>query len=152
MAVASEANHVAASSTSSVISYTRRKAVDFRMGGVLAAGGAVGVELGQALQRLGSAVTLIEAGPRLLSREDPEAVALVTGRLEAEGVRILTETRALSEPLAATSAKASTQAGPYCLARSMIASGVTGRERGTTRSFFLRLGREFGCFAFVVIC
>lgn len=46
VAVASEANHVAASSTSSVISYTRRKAVDFRMGGVLAAGGAVGSLLG----------------------------------------------------------------------------------------------------------
>ncbi|MES2895888.1 MAG: sulfite exporter TauE/SafE family protein [Pseudomonadota bacterium] len=46
VAVASEANHVAASSTSSVISYTRRKAVDFRMGGVLAAGGAVGSFLG----------------------------------------------------------------------------------------------------------
>ena len=46
VAVASEANHVAASSTSSVISYTRRKAVDFRMGGVLAAGGAIGSLLG----------------------------------------------------------------------------------------------------------
>lgn len=46
VAVASEANHVAASSTSSVISYTRRKAVDFRMGGVLASGGAVGSFLG----------------------------------------------------------------------------------------------------------
>jgi uncharacterized membrane protein YfcA len=46
VAVASEANHVAASSTSSVISYTRRKAVDFRMGGVLASGGAVGALLG----------------------------------------------------------------------------------------------------------
>ncbi|WP_309643543.1 sulfite exporter TauE/SafE family protein [Phenylobacterium sp.] len=46
VAVASEANHVAASSTSSVISYTRRKAVDFRMGGVMAAGGAVGSFLG----------------------------------------------------------------------------------------------------------
>lgn len=46
VAVASEANHVAASSTSSVISYTRRKAVDFRMGGVLASGGAVGAFLG----------------------------------------------------------------------------------------------------------
>lgn len=46
VAVASEANHVAASSASSVISYTRRKAVDFRMGGVLAAGGAVGSFLG----------------------------------------------------------------------------------------------------------
>jgi uncharacterized membrane protein YfcA len=46
VAVASEANHVAASSTSSVISYTRRRAVDFRMGGVLALGGAVGSVLG----------------------------------------------------------------------------------------------------------
>jgi uncharacterized membrane protein YfcA len=46
VAVASEANHVAASSTSSVISYTRRRAVDFRMGGVLAAGGAAGSFLG----------------------------------------------------------------------------------------------------------
>lgn len=46
VAVASEANHVAASSTSGVISYTRRKAVDFRMAGVLAAGGAVGALLG----------------------------------------------------------------------------------------------------------
>jgi hypothetical protein len=46
VAVASEANHVAASSMSSVIAYGRRRAVDFRMGGVLAAGGAVGSFLG----------------------------------------------------------------------------------------------------------
>lgn len=59
VAVASEANHVAASSTSSVISYTRRKAVDFRMGGVLAAGGAIGsligVEVFRWLRLLGQA-------------------------------------------------------------------------------------------------
>ena len=46
VAVASEANHVAASSMSSVISYGRKRAVDFRMGGVLAAGGAIGSFLG----------------------------------------------------------------------------------------------------------
>ncbi len=46
VAVASEANHVAASSASSVISYSRRRQVDFRMGGVLAAGGAMGAILG----------------------------------------------------------------------------------------------------------
>ncbi|MCC7267728.1 MAG: sulfite exporter TauE/SafE family protein [Caulobacteraceae bacterium] len=46
VAVASEANHVAASSTSGVISYTRRRAVDFKMGAVLAAGGAVGAIVG----------------------------------------------------------------------------------------------------------
>ena len=59
VAVASEANHVAASSTSGVISYTRRKAVDFRLGGVLAAGGAVGsfigVEIFRWLRLLGQA-------------------------------------------------------------------------------------------------
>ncbi|MBU2137103.1 MAG: TSUP family transporter, partial [Alphaproteobacteria bacterium] len=46
VAVASEANHVAASSASSVISYSRKRQVDFRMGGVLAAGGAVGALVG----------------------------------------------------------------------------------------------------------
>ena len=59
VAVASEANHVAASSMSSVISYGRRRAVDFRMGGVLAAGGAlgsfVGVEVFRWLRLLGQA-------------------------------------------------------------------------------------------------
>ena len=59
VAVASEANHVAASSTSSVIAYTRRKAVDFRMGGILAAGGAVGsligVEVFRVLRTMGQA-------------------------------------------------------------------------------------------------
>ena len=46
VAVASLASHVAASSTSSVMSYTRARAVDFRMGGLLAGGGAVGSVLG----------------------------------------------------------------------------------------------------------
>ncbi|MDX5330741.1 MAG: sulfite exporter TauE/SafE family protein [Caulobacteraceae bacterium] len=59
VAVASEANHVAASSASSVISYSRRRQVDFRMGGVLAAGGAVGafvgVEIFRWLRLLGQA-------------------------------------------------------------------------------------------------
>ena len=46
VAVASEANHVAASSVSSVIAYSKKRAVDFRMGGVLASGGAIGSFLG----------------------------------------------------------------------------------------------------------
>ncbi len=59
VAVGSMSNHVAASSMSSVIAYSRRRAVDFRMGGVLAAGGAagsvVGVELFRWLRLLGQA-------------------------------------------------------------------------------------------------
>ena len=51
VAVASLSNHVAASSMSSVIAYSRRRAVDFRMGGVLALGGALGALLGVELLR-----------------------------------------------------------------------------------------------------
>jgi uncharacterized membrane protein YfcA len=59
VAVGSLSNHVAASSMSSVVAYGRRRAVDWRMGGVLAAGGAVGsivgVELFRWLRLLGQA-------------------------------------------------------------------------------------------------
>jgi uncharacterized membrane protein YfcA len=59
VAVSSMANHVAASSMSSVIAYSRRRAVDLRMGLVLAAGGVVGafagVEIFRLLRLLGQA-------------------------------------------------------------------------------------------------
>lgn len=52
VAVASLSNHVAASSFSSVAAYSRRRMVDFRMGGVLAAGGVVGAFIGVEAFRL----------------------------------------------------------------------------------------------------
>lgn len=59
VAVASQASHVVASSTSGVITYTSQKAVDWRMGGIMAAGGVigafVGVELFRYLRLLGQA-------------------------------------------------------------------------------------------------
>lgn len=59
VAVASQASHVVASSTSGVISYTSQKAVDYRIGGVMAFGGIVGalagVELFRYLRLLGQA-------------------------------------------------------------------------------------------------
>ncbi|KAA8609175.1 dihydrolipoyl dehydrogenase family protein [Salipiger aestuarii] len=54
-------------------------------------GGPIGLEMAQAHRRLGSAVTVIEAG-RALGREDPEMAAIVLERLHAEGVRILENT------------------------------------------------------------
>jgi pyruvate/2-oxoglutarate dehydrogenase complex dihydrolipoamide dehydrogenase (E3) component len=47
--------------------------------------GPVGCELGQAFQRLGSDVTLFDAGP-LLPREDPELAGIVGGALARDGV------------------------------------------------------------------
>ncbi len=52
-------------------------------------GGAVGIELGQAFARLGSKVTVIEAGPRFLALEEPEAGAALRPHLEADGITLL---------------------------------------------------------------
>ena len=52
-------------------------------------GGPIGAELAQAFGRLGCEVTLIEAGARLLPREDADAAEIVQRRLAAEGVRLL---------------------------------------------------------------
>ncbi|HXL77058.1 MAG TPA: NAD(P)/FAD-dependent oxidoreductase [Candidatus Eisenbacteria bacterium] len=52
-------------------------------------GGAVGVELGQAFARLGSKVTVIEAGPRILGAEEPEAAIALRPHLLADGMQLL---------------------------------------------------------------
>jgi len=52
-------------------------------------GGAVGVELGQAFARLGSKVTVIEAGPRFLGLEEPEAGAALRPHLEEDGMTLM---------------------------------------------------------------
>ena len=52
-------------------------------------GGAIGVELGQAFARLGSKVTVIEAGPTFLGLEEPEAGAALRPHLEADGITLM---------------------------------------------------------------
>lgn len=52
---------------------------------VIVGGGVVGMEMAQSFRRLGSQVTVINPG-RLMGRDDPEAVAVVQARMEAEGV------------------------------------------------------------------
>jgi len=54
-------------------------------------GGAIGVELGQAFARLGSRVTVIEAGPTFLGMEEPEAGAALRPHLEADGIMLMVE-------------------------------------------------------------
>jgi pyruvate/2-oxoglutarate dehydrogenase complex dihydrolipoamide dehydrogenase (E3) component/uncharacterized membrane protein YdjX (TVP38/TMEM64 family) len=51
-------------------------------------GGPIGCEMAQALCRLGSAVTVLNADAHLLPREDADAAALVERRLARDGVRI----------------------------------------------------------------
>jgi len=54
-------------------------------------GGPIGTELAQAFARLGSKVTQIDRGDRILSKEDEDVSALVQEVLREEGVEILTE-------------------------------------------------------------
>jgi pyruvate/2-oxoglutarate dehydrogenase complex dihydrolipoamide dehydrogenase (E3) component len=58
-------------------------------------GGPIGVEMAQAFQRLGSNVTIVEYGDQVLGPEDPDVALILRNRLEAEGVKILTGTKAL---------------------------------------------------------
>ncbi|MDN4175650.1 NAD(P)/FAD-dependent oxidoreductase [Nocardioides sp. SOB77] len=53
-------------------------------------GGPIGAELAQAFARFGSAVTLLEAGPRLLGPEEPEASAAVAAAFAREGIDVRT--------------------------------------------------------------
>ena len=52
-------------------------------------GGAIGIELGQAFARVGTKVTVIEAGPRFLGLEEPEAGAALRPHLEADGMTFI---------------------------------------------------------------
>ena len=61
---------------------------------IVIGGAATGTELAQTFARLGSSVTLVVKSPRILPHEDPEAAQLVQAQLEAEGVRVLTNTEA----------------------------------------------------------
>ncbi|HEU4520202.1 MAG TPA: FAD-dependent oxidoreductase [Microvirga sp.] len=51
-------------------------------------GGPIGIELAQAHRRLGAEVTVVEAAPRILAREDPEMAAVVERALLREGVEL----------------------------------------------------------------
>ena len=63
---------------------------------VVLGGGPIGSELTQAFRRLGSRVTQVERGERIMSREDPDVSAIVQQRFVDEGVKVLTGTDAVA--------------------------------------------------------
>jgi pyruvate/2-oxoglutarate dehydrogenase complex dihydrolipoamide dehydrogenase (E3) component len=58
---------------------------------VVIGNGAIAIQLAQTLARLNCQVILVVSTSHLLPEEDSEIAALIQGQLEAEGVRILTE-------------------------------------------------------------
>jgi pyruvate/2-oxoglutarate dehydrogenase complex dihydrolipoamide dehydrogenase (E3) component len=62
---------------------------------IVVGGGYVGLELAQAYRRFGSNVTIIEAGPQLMSREDFDVSHEMRRILSDEGVQVLVEAELL---------------------------------------------------------
>jgi len=62
---------------------------------VVLGGGPIGCELAQSFARLGSHVTQVEMGARIMVREDVEVSELAKASLEADGVQVLTGHKAL---------------------------------------------------------
>ena len=58
---------------------------------IVLGGGAIGAELAQVFARFGAAVTVVEALPRLVSFEEPEASELIERVFSAEGITVCTD-------------------------------------------------------------
>lgn len=61
---------------------------------VVLGGGPIGSEMAQAFARLGSHVTQVEMGPRIVGREDPEVGEFIQQKFIDEGIQVLTEHQA----------------------------------------------------------
>lgn len=59
---------------------------------VVIGGGPIGCELAQAFRRFGSEVTMIEAGKQFLSREDPDAAAILAESFRRDGINVMLNT------------------------------------------------------------
>lgn len=62
---------------------------------IVLGGGYVGLELAQALQRFGSAVTVIEHGRQIAAAEDPDVAQALLDNFTSEGIEVLLNTRVL---------------------------------------------------------
>ncbi|HPR55555.1 MAG TPA: FAD-dependent oxidoreductase [Deltaproteobacteria bacterium] len=62
---------------------------------IVLGGGPVGCEMAQSFRRLGSQVTMVEYLDQILSAEDPDMADVIRTRLVAEGIAVLTNTRAI---------------------------------------------------------
>jgi pyruvate/2-oxoglutarate dehydrogenase complex dihydrolipoamide dehydrogenase (E3) component len=96
---------------------------------VIVGGSYVGLEFTQMYRRFGSAVTVIEMGPRLIAREDQDISAAVAEILGQEGIDIRLNARCVS-------------AAPHSKGISVAVDCAEGPPRATGSHLLLAVGRR----------
>jgi pyruvate/2-oxoglutarate dehydrogenase complex dihydrolipoamide dehydrogenase (E3) component len=91
---------------------------------VVMGGGPIGCELAQSFARLGSHVTQVEMGARIMIREDAEVSELAKASLEADGVQVLTGHKALRCELRPVTASAAKQSMDRHASLAMTSEGI----------------------------
>jgi pyruvate/2-oxoglutarate dehydrogenase complex dihydrolipoamide dehydrogenase (E3) component len=61
---------------------------------IILGGGAIGVELAQAMNRIGVKVSLVEMMDTILNKEEPKLIAMLERKLRSEGVKLYTSYKA----------------------------------------------------------
>lgn len=107
---------------------------------LIVGGGAIGCELAQAFQRLGSRVNVLEKAPQLLGRSDAQAADVILKRLQAEGVTVFTTTE-LVEIKSSNTAVVKSSGGVSEISFSHVLFAI-GRRARTENSGFEKLGLE----------
>ncbi|MDO4888787.1 MAG: FAD-dependent oxidoreductase [Actinomycetaceae bacterium] len=90
---------------------------------VILGGGVIGVEFASMMATFGAAVTLIEAGERILSREDDDVADQVADGLRAQSVEIVTGERATAVRSGGRGVIVETEGGSYEGTRLLVALG-----------------------------
>jgi pyruvate/2-oxoglutarate dehydrogenase complex dihydrolipoamide dehydrogenase (E3) component len=94
---------------------------------VVLGGGYVGLELAQAFRRFGAEVTILETGPQIAAREDPDIAAALLAALRAEGITVHVGARLRSvsgTPCRRVTVEAETPDGPLAIEASDILSAA----------------------------
>lgn len=98
---------------------------------IVLGGGAIGMEIGQALSRFGVAVTVVEALDRLLPLEEPEAGELLAEVFEREGIGVRTGAAATRVERAGAGVRLTLDGGESVEAEQLlVATGRTTDLRG----------------------
>ena len=111
-------------------------------------GGAIGLEIGQAMSRFGVTVTVVELGERLVGPEEPEVSALITDILRREGMAVHTGVTIDRVEAAGTSVTVHLADGTALLAERMLVA--TGRRSDLAALGVAALGLDESAWALPV--